>query len=861
MVHLIRRTAAALAACAIVISVPSVPRAQSVPAIDKRITYILPQWDGLVGGTPQSVGVELADLRARLGPEGPRVRLGFTTYVNIQMSPVNPADTAAVRAALAPMFAQVDKVIANAVANNMPICLSFLTALRGGVDPLQAAAQTEDRRTMQWHNDGSLAPGWVTFSRYARKHKALEEAFIREVGRGIAARMLQYPDILVAASGDGEVEMSYEYSSQFFPDRLMQGEPSRIADYSPFAVAEFRDWLRGTGLYAAGQPFAGEAYRNSARYAADASLATLNADFQQSFTTWALKYEDWSLADSTSTDPNAIPASTYSSPGWTPAVDNVGGFDPPRVHTRGNAWSDLWDEFRYTMVYRYNLNFAKWMTTSPDAATGATIPVDRWFTDQIPADYLFGFTPQNPDVRLDTSASPYWTADVSPYGSMGITSFNANANGTVFRTLNGVAPLIAQRKVRWGIFEWSPSVPVHPDVNVYRAEMALVEQYRPSLLAPFHWSVADYPIKNTGFETALKELIDRIKVIPLTLSRSTLVAAASSDGTHRTPPQTVRVGGAPGETPPWSVSAVSSILTVTVAPDGRSFTVAPVAQAFAPGVQQGTVVLSSSDPGYSPVTLTVTLNVTAAGATAAPVGSFDTPAADAVVSGEVGVTGWAVDDVGIVGIDIHRSPLAGEPTGANGLVFLGSATLVSGARPDVANAFTDRPLSEQAGWGYMLLTNMLPNQGNGPFTLHAVARDVDGHTTLLGSRQITCQNSSSLLPFGTIDTPGQGETVSGTILNFGWALSPTLIATDGSTIGVYIDGVFVGRPTYNQVRPDIATLFPGYPNTSNGNGAIGFFQIDTTQYANGVHTIAWIVTDSAGRAQGIGSRYFTIANP
>ena len=103
--------------------------------------------------------------------------------------------------------------------------------------------------------------------------------------------------------------------------------------------------------------------------------------------------------------------------------------------------------------------------------------------------------------------------------------------------------------------------------------------------------------------------------------------------------------------------------------------------------------------------------------------------------------------------------------------------------------------------------------------------------------------------------------MSGTIVNFGWALSPTLIPTDGSTIAVYIDNVFVGRPVYNGVRSDIATLFPGYPNTSDGNGAIGYFEIDTTQYANGVHTIAWVVIDGAGLARGIGSRYFTIANP
>jgi hypothetical protein len=46
----------------------------------------------------------------------------------------------------------------------------------------------------------------------------------------------------------------------------------------------------------------------------------------------------------------------------------------------------------------------------------------------------------------------------------------------------------------------------------------------------------------------------------------------------------------------------------------------------------------------------------------------------------------------------------------------------------------------------------------------------------------------------------------------------------------------------------------------NSNGAIGFYSIDTTQLANGVHTISWSVTDNAGHSDGVGSRYFTVAN-
>ena len=242
-----------------------------------------------------------------------------------------------------------------------------------------------------------------------------------------------------------------------------------------------------------------------------------------------------------------------------------------------------------------------------------------------------------------------------------------------------------------------------------------------------------------------------------------------------------------------------------------------------------------------------------------PFGSFDTPATGATLAGEVAVTGWALDDSGISGVDIYRSPVAGEPTQGNGLVFVGTATLVSGARPDVASAFPAYPGTTRAGWGYMLMSNMFPNQGNGTFTLAAFARAVDGGTALIAAKTVTFAASRSTQPFGTIDTPAQGATVSGTVVNFGWALTPqpASIKTDGSTINVYIDGAIAGHPAYNNYRADIATLFPGY---TNSNGAVGYFVLDSAQLTNGVHTIAWAVTDSAGHSSGIGSRFFTVAN-
>jgi hypothetical protein len=236
-----------------------------------------------------------------------------------------------------------------------------------------------------------------------------------------------------------------------------------------------------------------------------------------------------------------------------------------------------------------------------------------------------------------------------------------------------------------------------------------------------------------------------------------------------------------------------------------------------------------------------------------PFGSFDSPVDGAAVSGSIAVTGWALANRGIDNVKIYREE-------ASNLVYIGDAVFVKGARPDVAAAYPFYASSEKAGWGYMLLTNFLPNSGNGTFVLHAIATDLVGNTTTLGTKTIYCDNAHAVKPFGAIDTPGQGGTASGSdFINWGWVLTPqpNYIPTDGSTINVYVDGVDIGHPTYNMYRSDIANFFPGY---ANSNGAIGYFYLNTTDYFDGVHTIQWTAADSAGNTDGIGSRYFNIDN-
>ena len=181
-----------------------------------------------------------------------------------------------------------------------------------------------------------------------------------------------------------------------------------------------------------------------------------------------------------------------------------------------------------------------------------------------------------------------------------------------------------------------------------------------------------------------------------------------------------------------------------------------------------------------------------------PFGSFDTPVNGSTVRSSIPVTGWALDDVGVNNVKIYRLPVGTESGGANGLVYIGDANFVEGARPDVAQAYPGYPQNSRAGWGYMMLTNFLPNNGNITVTLYAIAADGDGQQTQLGQKTITCDNANAIKPFGAIDTPLQGGETSGSqFLNWAWALTPlpSAIPTDGSTIRVYVDGVFVGNPT------------------------------------------------------------------
>jgi hypothetical protein len=353
----------------------------------------------------------------------------------------------------------------------------------------------------------------------------------------------------------------------------------------------------------------------------------------------------------------------------------------------------------------------------------------------------------------------------------------------------------------------------------------------------------------------------------MSIDRTTLnygVVTTGSSFSAQTGSQIVRLTQSGAGAVTWTATPSVPWLTVSPASGSGSATLT-VSVAHHPtvgfaGTIAGVVSLAFTGAGTPAGPVNVNMRIFPPGLSGVPAGSLDTPADNATgVTGSIAVAGWAIDDVQVSQVRIVRDPVAGEGAG---LIPIGTAVFIDGSRPDVAGLFATSPLSTRGGWGYLMLTNFLPNQGNGTFRIHAYADDADGHSVLIGSKTITCTNATAVKPFGAIDTPGQGETVGGSsYANFGWVLAraPALAYPPNGTVTILVDGVAVGSPVGWAARPDLTSLFPAatYPGVAS---ALGVAALDTTGLSNGLHTIAWIVTADNGQADGIGSRFFTVSN-
>ena len=367
----------------------------------------------------------------------------------------------------------------------------------------------------------------------------------------------------------------------------------------------------------------------------------------------------------------------------------------------------------------------------------------------------------------------------------------------------------------------------------------------------------------------------------LTASPTTMAFAATKNGAAGavvavTEAQRITLTHSGSAASSWSASSNVTWLQITNGSGTGSgvFTVGVVNPSNVIGAStslSGTITITATNVGNSPVQIPVTLTVTqTTTGTAVPFGAFDTPVSGATVAGSIAVTGWALDDIGIDRVEIWRDRISGDPappfqqTGhpADGKVFIANGTFVEGTRPDVASLYSTHPARHRAGWGYLLLTQGFPNR-NGTFVLTAIAWDEEGQSRVLGTSTITVNNAASTKPFGSIDVPAYGATFSGHNFTFGWALTPVSGCTvSGGSRTMTIDSVPASGSTpygitYGSNRTDIAASFPGFSDSNSAGGAAA---LDSRTYANGTYQIGWLVYDSCGNGEGIGSRFFTILN-
>jgi hypothetical protein len=410
----------------------------------------------------------------------------------------------------------------------------------------------QDIRRYQWRLDGTTWFGVgtsnaveeieypardgnrVTNSRYALQVRSAYETLMRSQADFLLEMDRRYPNVLAVVNAVIEEEMATEGGKA----------DGYLADYSPFAITEFRDWLRHTGLYdtstgarageGAPQGITGEwmwidgqfrspFYDDPSPADANGTGVSFNSHFGTAFSTWTLRYYDldvWLAAipyESGMEDP-ASPAffdiSPESGTGFT-----AGGFDAPRVRDPSDAywlaWS--WDQLDHdatkpgtyppgdpqTPQYGFRQVMVRnWCSDVLDWAREQGVPADMLYAHQIPGEAVTA-------SRLRSGATPIWTGYYEPGQTVGITRFGIIDPAWVTRYA-----------ARWGIFEWHP-LPWRPareptyDDDLYAATVDSLESYYQNgarVLFPGWWTTdgsvkndGTFPLADSGFARGIRD--------------------------------------------------------------------------------------------------------------------------------------------------------------------------------------------------------------------------------------------------------------------------------------------------------------------------------------------------------------------
>lgn len=375
------------------------------------------------------------------------------------------------------------------MASEKGLAIGVILAIQTHTNGKFRAYQKSDLRMYQWRANGEPGSwqGYYTGANNAGKQEIKEDSRdhlvptpsryagpVREPlllqaakqAKEIREVMNEFPGVITIVNPVIEEELAIAAAS------LKEGADGWLADYSPFAVAEFRDWLRHTGKYDAdGGAYAGQGaleaitgeqveirgkkrspfYDDPSPGDAAGTGATFNATFGTAFTTWRLRYWDLESFAAPITDAAFDPTPE------TGAGSVEGGFDAPRKREPGNAFWRAWSwdignqggkfppgypkqaafGFRQVLV-------AHFVRDVSDAAAAEGIPREAIFAHQIPAE-RYG-------PRGISSASTVWSGWLPASGTVGITLFGR------------IEPeRLTAFQAPWGIFEWHPKPNAKPE--------------------------------------------------------------------------------------------------------------------------------------------------------------------------------------------------------------------------------------------------------------------------------------------------------------------------------------------------------------------------------------------------------------
>ena len=507
----------------LLLNLPATTIAQELPKANvENSFYILPLY-GIAFPTNltfEETEIQYAKMKQELGEGNLYHRLGFSFIYTPSLNDLTYQDHFV-------------------LAEKYGVHLGLIFALQSHTRVEYRQIADTDLRQYQWRKDGEDWEGSLTNSgtleiaegqrnykiptpsRLANNLRSYNLNLAKEWALGALNLMEKYPDVVTCINGPIEEELAIGGINEI-----------KMADYSPFAVTEFRDWLRHSNIYDAttGQ-YAGEGamdliigdlidfngtlrsqfYDDPTPENDNGTGVSFNKFFGTNYQTWSLKYWDLDIFTDPITDEN-FDVSPESGLGFT-----ENGFDAPRNLNPGskfwNAWSyDIPDHggqypagnpnapafgFRQNMVR----NFVRDLF---DVLITEGIPKNLLYAHQIPGEALDNFTGEAPRNR--SSASTVWTGYLDKNETVGITRFG------------GIDPLImTQYADDWGIFEWhtKPFAPANSQ-ELYDVSLQDLNSYYDNnchFLFPGWWtnypppSDAIFPLNDSKFSEAIGDFM------------------------------------------------------------------------------------------------------------------------------------------------------------------------------------------------------------------------------------------------------------------------------------------------------------------------------------------------------------------